>query len=86
MSLGAENTYANYILGGSPLGESVMEKDLGVLVDHRLTINIQCQATAKKASKIFSCIKKCIHSRDKTVILPLYETLDWPLLEYVVVF
>lgn len=36
MHLGAKNSDANYSLRGEPLGESRMEKDLGVLVDDRL--------------------------------------------------
>lgn len=41
---------------------------------------------ASKASRLLACIKKDIYSRDKTIILPLYKTLVWPLLEYAIYF
>lgn len=34
---GCQITHAKYTLEGAPLGESVMNKDLGVLVDQTLT-------------------------------------------------
>lgn len=58
MHLGAKNINANYSLGGKPLGESRMEKDLGVLIDDRFSNSTQCQAAATKAGKILACIKK----------------------------
>ena len=63
-----------------------MEKDLGVLVDDKLSNGMQWEAAASKANRILACIKKGIHSRDKTIILPLYKTLVRPHLEYAVQF
>ena len=60
MHLGAKNTNAIYTLGGEPLGESKMVKDLGVLVDDGLSNGIQCQAAANKANRTLACIKKRI--------------------------
>ena len=51
---GKKNTNASYSLGGEPLGESRMEKDLGVLVDERLSNGMQCQAAASKANRILA--------------------------------
>ena len=48
--------HASYILGGVQLGGSVVEKDLGVLVDHKLNNGMQCQAAVSKVSKVVSCI------------------------------
>ena len=48
---------AIYSLGGQPLGESRMEKNLGVLVDDRLSNGMQC-----KAIRIMAYIKKGINS------------------------
>ena len=76
MHLGTKNMHATYTLGGVCLGESVMEKDLGVLVDHRLNNSMQCQAAVSKASKILSCIRKGIDSRDRDIILPLYKSIS----------
>ena len=77
---------AFYTLGGEPLGESRMEKDLGVLVDDRLSNGMQCQAAANNANRILACIKRGINARDKTIILPLYKALVRPHLEYAVQF
>ena len=63
-----------------------MEKDLGVLVEDRLSNSMQCQAAAAKAGRILACIRKGMYSRDKTIILPLYKTLVRPHLEYSVQF
>ena len=73
---------AIYSPGGRTSGEPRMEKDLGVLVDDRLSNGMQCQAAVNKASRILACNKKGINSRDKYIILPLYKTLVWPHLEY----
>ena len=86
MHLGAKNMHASYILGGVQLGGSVVEKDLGVLVDHKLNNGMQCQAAVSKASKVLSCIKRGMDSRDRDIILPLYKSLVRPHLEYAVQF
>ena len=54
MHLGVKNSNAIYTLGGEPLVESRMERDLGVLVDDRLSNGMQCQAAANKANRILS--------------------------------
>ena len=86
MHLGAKNMHAFYILRGVQLGESIAEKDLGVLVDHKLNNGKQCQAAVSKATKLFSCIKRGMDSRERDIILPLYKSLVRPHLEYVVQF
>lgn len=66
MHLEAKNMSTSYSLGREALTESRMEKDLEVLVDDRLSNDMQCQATVSKANNI-SMQKK----RDKTIILTL---------------
>ena len=87
MHLGAKNMHESYILGGVQLGGSIVEKDLGVLVDHKLNNGMQCQAAVSKRAKSFLVLREVwTPERERDIILPLYRSLVRPHLEYAVQF
>ena len=57
------------------LGDNLLEKNLGVLVNNRLAMSQQCALVAKKASSTLGCIKKRVASRLREVTLLLYSAL-----------
>jgi len=78
LHLGRNNPMHQYRLGADLLESSSVERDLGVVVDDRLTMSQQCALAAKKANRILGCIKKSVASRFRGVLLPHYSALVRP--------
>ncbi|PKU39027.1 rna-directed dna polymerase from mobile element jockey-like [Limosa lapponica baueri] len=75
LHLGRNNPMHQYRLGADPLESTSEEKDLGVLVDNRMTMSQKCALVAKKANGFLGCVKKSVTSRSREVILPYFFTL-----------
>ncbi|MEE6520106.1 hypothetical protein FKM82_017892 [Ascaphus truei] len=79
MHLRNKNKQETCKLNGDKLGESLMEKDLGVLVHSN---SAQSHAVTAKANKILSYNKWAMDLREVNITMPLYKALVRPHLKY----
>jgi len=83
LHLGQNNPRYVYRLG-EELEGSLVEKDLGILVDEKLNMSQQCALAAWKANSILVSTRRGVASKDREVIVPLCFALMRPHLEYCV--
>jgi len=78
---GEEQPHAPVQTGADLLESSSAERNLGVLVDNKLTMSQQCALGAKKTNGILGCIRRSVGSRAREVLLPLCYALGRPHLQ-----
>jgi len=86
LHLGRNNPKHQYRLEVDLLDSSSVERDLGVLVDDKMTMSQQYALVAKKANGVLGCIKRSVASRSREVLFPLYCALVRLHLEHCVQF
>uniref|UniRef100_A0A8C4Y200 Macro domain-containing protein n=1 Tax=Gopherus evgoodei TaxID=1825980 RepID=A0A8C4Y200_9SAUR len=68
LHLARNNQLYTYKMGNDCLGRSTAERDLGIIVDHKLNMNQQSNTVAKKANIILGCISRSVVSKTREII------------------
>ena len=79
---GHGNLNVNYKMGGTVLGTTVKEKDLGVTISADMKVSEHCGIAASKGNRILGLIRRNITYKGKKLIIPLYKAIVRPHLEY----
>ena len=79
--VGQDNSPYSYTLEDEGIESSLEEKDLGVLVNEKLSMTQQHVLAAQKASHMLGCFKRIVASRSRDMVLALYFTLMKPHLQ-----
>jgi hypothetical protein len=74
----------NYLYSVDNVHLSVVSKikDLGVLIDNKLNFNEHVQEKAKSSFRILGYINRSVINKSKAIVLPLYNSLVRPHVEY----
>ncbi len=86
LQVGTRNLKYDYEMSGKKLESVHCVKDLGVTITLNLKFSRQCKEAVGKANRMLGFIKKKISFKNKDIILPLYNSLVRPHLEYAVQF
>jgi hypothetical protein len=84
MHVGPHNPGYEYFMGGTKLGTTEEEKDIGVTVTRNLKPSVQCSRAAGRASAVLGQIRRNFHYRDRHTFIKLYKQYVRPHLEFAV--
>ena len=72
----------NYEMGGTILRKTVKENDLVLTMNANMKVSELCSIAASKGNQVLGMIRRHITYKDKSVIVPLYNAIVRPHLEY----
>ena len=84
MNIGREKIRTSYQMGGQTLTKIEKEKDLGVIINTKLSVSDQVCAARRKALKMLGAIHRNVQYKNGKVICKLYSAFVRPHLEYCV--
>jgi len=79
---GRKNSSIDYFLNGERLLKSEAQRDLGVLVQDSLKVNVQVQLAVRKPHSMLASISRGLEYKSRDVLLRLHRALVRPHLEY----
>ena len=82
LHLGRRNGSHLYHMADTPLTQTLVERDLGIKVDHQLKFREQASAAIAKASHVLAVIRRSFCLIDETTLPLLFRTMVRPHLEY----
>ena len=82
LHFGKKNLKNKYTLSQNPLTAKTYERDLGILVDEKLSFDQQVSNAVSKAKRLVGMMLHTFSSRSKNVILPVFRSLIRPVIEY----
>ena len=80
--VGHGNMDEEYKMGDAVLGRTTKEKDLGVTFNADMKVSEQCGIAVSKGNRILGLIRRTITYKEKQLIVPLYQAIVRPNLEY----
>ena len=84
MHFGFNNIGESMELGEKLLVSHTSERDLGVIVQSNLKVDMQCNKAAFEANRRLGMIKRNFGFKSRSVMLPLYKSIVRPHLDYCV--
>ena len=78
MHFGFNNIGESMELGGNLLVSHTSERDLGVIVQSNLNVDMQCNKAACEANRMLGMIMKNFRFQSRSVTMPLYKSIVRP--------